>query len=266
MKYKAYKSIKLFRTLHLIQGITFEETLFRMKHRSLPYWIFVRIPLWFIAISLGIVLVFKWVPVTFTPLMVTQSIKYRSDDSFKLKKKWVPLKKISPEMVKAVVASEDNRFFTHHGFDWEEIRKMWKEHNERGKKIRGCSTISQQTAKNVFTFGSQTGLRKIYEAWWTFLIEKIWGKARIMEVYLNVAETGKGVFGAEAAAREYWSTSAATLSRSQACAVAASLPSPLKRNPSSGSGYARKRAGDIQALIPKIAYPDWVGEKCAKKK
>jgi len=196
--------------------------------------------------------------------MIMQSIKYRSDESFSLQKKWVPLKKISPEMVKAVIASEDNRFDSHGGFDWEEMKKMWKEHTERGKKLRGCSTISQQTAKNVFTFGSQTGIRKIYEAWWTFLIEKIWGKERIMEVYLNVAETGKGIFGVEAAAREYWNTTAAALTRSQACAIAASLPSPLKRNPSSGSSYASQRAADIRSLIGKIGYPEWIEERCAK--
>ena len=236
-----------------------------MKKRSLAYWLFVRIPLWFIAVSVAIVLLFKWLPVWVTPLMVIQKVENFSDRSFELKKKWVPLKKISPEVVKAVVASEDNRYFDHHGFDWEEIRKMWKDHNERGKRLRGCSTISQQTAKNVFTSGSQTGIRKVYEAWWTFLIEKIWGKQRIMEVYLNVAETGRGVFGVEAAAKEYWSTSAASLSRAQACEIAATLPSPLKRNPASGSSYAKKRASDIRSLIGKLVFPSWVDEKCAKK-
>ncbi|MBQ8070426.1 MAG: monofunctional biosynthetic peptidoglycan transglycosylase [Bacteroidales bacterium] len=236
-----------------------------MKRRSPAYWIFIRIPLWFIAASLALVLSLKWIPVGVTPLMVTQSVKHIGDDSFSIKKKWVPLRKISPEAVKAVIAGEDNRFNEHRGFDWIEMKKMWEDHNERGKKIRGCSTISQQTAKNVFTFGSSTTIRKIYEAWWTFLIEKIWGKKRIMEVYLNVAETGRGIFGVEAAAREYWDTSAAALTRRQACQIAASLPSPLKRNPAAGSGYASRRASDIQSLIGKIGYPSWIEEKCAKK-
>ena len=138
------------------------------------------------------------------------------------------------------------------------MRKMWKEHTEKGKKIRGCSTISQQTAKNVFTWGTQTWVRKAFEWYWTFLIETIWGKERIMEVYLNVAETGKGLYGVEAAAREFYGCQASELSRSQAVSIAVCLPSPLKYSPARPTGYLRKRQAQIRALIPKVAFPEWV--------
>ena len=135
---------------------------------------------------------------------------------------------------------------------------MWKAHAEKGKKIRGCSTISQQTAKNVFTWGTQTWVRKGFEWYWTFLIEKIWGKQRIMEVYLNVAETGRGLYGVESAAREYYGCHAADLTRSQAVSIAVCLPNPLRYNPTAPTPYLRTRQNQIRALIPKVSYPDWV--------
>ena len=135
---------------------------------------------------------------------------------------------------------------------------MLKEHSDKGKKIRGCSTISQQTAKNVFTWGTQTCARKAFEAYWTFLIENIWGKERIMEVYLNVAEMGRGIYGAEAAAREYYDCHAADLTRSQAVAIAVCLPRPLVYSPVAPTPYLTKRQNQIRALIPKVKYPDWI--------
>ena len=173
----------------------------------------------------------------------------------------MPLERISPEMIKAVIASEDNRFAQHNGFDTTEIRKMFHQHAHHGKKLRGCSTISQQTAKNVFTTCADTGWRKIVEAYYTFLIEKIWGKRRIMEVYLNVAETGKGLYGVEAAAQRYFGKSAAKLSASEAARIAACLPSPLKRRPDKPGEYVLQREKQVRALMGKLSYPDWVTER-----
>lgn len=228
------------------------------KRKSFWYWVFVRIPFWFVVASLVWVTLLKWVPVRVTPLMIRRSVQFAREDDFHTRRHWKSLDEISPEMVKAVIASEDNRFAEHRGFDWDEMRKMWKDHTEKGKKIRGCSTISQQTAKNVFTWGTQTWVRKAFEWYWTFLIETIWGKERIMEVYLNVAETGKGLYGIEAAAREYYGCQASELSRSQAVSIAVCLPSPLKYSPARPTGYLRKRQAQIRALIPKVVYPEWV--------
>ena len=230
----------------------------RKRKRSFKYWILVRIPFWFVVASLVWVTLLKWVPVRVTPLMVRRSVQFAKVDGFHTRQYWKPLEEISPEMMKAVIASEDNRFGDHNGFDWKEMGLMWKEHFEKGKKIRGCSTISQQTAKNVFTWGTQTWVRKAFEWYWTFLIETIWGKERIMEVYLNIAETGKGLYGVEAAAREYFGAHAADLTRSQAVAIAVCLPSPLKSSPASPTPYQRKRQQQVRSLIPKVAYPDWI--------
>lgn len=226
-----------------------------MKSRKKwTYWLFVRIPLWYVGLSIAIVLLFKVVPVYYTPLMLVRACQ--GEDSFK--REWKSLDEISPEMVKAVIASEDNRFAEHHGFDWVEINKMWKAHRQDGKKLRGCSTISQQTAKNVFTFGSSTLVRKGVEAWFTFLIELIWGKERIMEVYLNVAETGCGIYGVQAASEHYFKVPAASLTRRQAASIAIILPSPRKYDPRGETKYITRRRNAIVALIPKLSYPDWV--------
>ena len=230
----------------------------KKRRRSFGYWVFVRIPFWFVVASLVWVTLLKWVPVRVTPLMVRRSVEYARADGFRTRQRWKPLEEISPEMMKAVIACEDNRFGTHNGFEWEVVRKVWKEHSERGKRLRGCSTISQQTAKNVFTWGSSTWARKVFEAYWTFLIERIWGKERILEVYLNVAEMGRGIYGVEAAAREYYGCHAAALSRSQAVAIAVCLPNPLRYSPIAPSPYLTKRQSQIRALIPKVRYPDWV--------
>ena len=173
-----------------------------------------KIPLALIALSVLWVLVLKWVPVWLTPLMISRSIEYRSDDRFRTQKRWRRIEHISPELAKAVIAGEDNRFFIHKGFDWEEIDNAIEEHR-RGGRRRGASTISQQTAKNVFLLPSKTWVRKAFEAYFTVLIELIWGKERILEVYLNVAEMGLGIYGAEAAAKAHFGVTAANLSRQQ---------------------------------------------------
>lgn len=216
-----------------------------------------KIPLALIALSVLWVLVLKWAPVWLTPLMISRSIEYRSDDSFRTQKRWRRIEHISPELAKAVIASEDNRFFIHKGFDWEEIDNAIEEHR-RGGRRRGASTISQQTAKNVFLLPSKTWIRKALEAYFTVLIELIWGKERILEVYLNVAEMGLGIYGAEAAAKAHFGVTAAKLSRHQSCLITACLPNPIARNASNPGPYTRSRASDISNLIPKLAFPEWL--------
>lgn len=221
----------------------------------------IKIPIALIALSVLWVTILKWVPVWFTPLMISRSIEYRSDDSFRTHKKWRSYEEISSELAKAVIASEDNLFVEHNGFDWKEMKKAFDEHKNKGKKLRGASTISQQTAKNVFLFPSRSYLRKAVEAYFTVLIEWIWGKERILEVYLNVAEMGKGIYGAEAAAQELFGKSASELTRRESSLIAACLPNPIDRHADKPSNYVSKRAGQIRNLIPKIAYPDWISHK-----
>lgn len=218
----------------------------------------IKLPLAFIAVTVLWVLMLKWVPVWVTPLMVSRSIEYRSDEDFRTNKKWRRYEKISPEMAKAVIASEDNLFAEHNGFDWKEMKKAIEDHKKKGKKLRGASTISQQTAKNVFLWPSRSFVRKAFEAYFTILIEWIWGKERILEVYLNVAEMGKGIYGAEAAAQEFFGKSASELNRREASLITACLPNPIDRHVDKPSQYVNKRAGQIRVLIPKIAYPEWI--------
>ena len=221
----------------------------------------IKIPAAFIALTALWVLVLKWVPVWVTPLMITRSMEYRNDKEFHTLKKWRSYEKISPELAMAVIASEDNLFAEHNGFDWKEIRKAIDEHRNKGKKLRGASTITQQTARNVFLFPSKSFVRKAFEAYFTVLIEWIWGKERILEVYLNVAEMGKGIYGAEAAAQEIFGKSASELTRRESSLIAACLPNPIQRRAGNPSPYVSKRAGQIRALIPKIAWPEWINHE-----
>jgi monofunctional biosynthetic peptidoglycan transglycosylase len=173
---------------------------------------------------------------------------------------WVPLTEMSPHLKSAVIASEDQRFYSHDGFDWKEISNAIEERRS-GKRKRGGSTISQQTAKNVFLFPSRSLVRKGFEAYFTVLIEFLWSKERILEVYLNVAEMGKGIYGAEAAAQEIFGKSASELTRREASLIAACLPNPIQRQAGKPSAYVSKRAGQIRALIPKISYPGWINHE-----
>lgn len=222
----------------------------------------IKIPVAFVVVTVLWVLLLKWCPVLFTPLMVQRSFEFRGDHGFRTEKKWVPYSKISPEMARAVIASEDNLFEKHDGFDRKAIRQAREEvRSGKRRQMRGASTISQQTAKNVFLLPTRSYLRKGLEAYFTVLIEKIWGKERIMEVYLNVIEVGKGVYGVEAAAGHYFDTDASGLSRRQCCLIAACLPNPLKRNPAKPSSYVSSRAGKIASLETKLSYPDWIYHK-----
>lgn len=203
--------------------------------------ILVRAVLAFVALSVLWVLLYRWVPVRWTPLMLKRTVQNIGTEGYRNVRTWVGLEDISPVMVRAVLASEDGRFMEHDGFDVQEIIKMRKDHRTKGKKIRGCSTISQQVAKNCFTFCGRSWWRKGFEAYYTVLIELLWSKERIMEVYLNIAETGKGVFGVESAARKFFERPASKLNAHQAVSIACVLPNPLMRNPRTVSQkYSRK--------------------------
>lgn len=204
-----------------------------------------KIALWFFVISILSVFVFKWVPVPSTPLMVTRAIDNKLDGNDMIcSHDWVPLEEISTNLQKAVIASEDANFLTHHGFDFKAIQKAM-ESNEKGKKLKGGSTISQQTAKNVFLWQGRSYLRKGLEAYFTVLIELIWGKERIMEVYLNSIEMGNGVYGAEAASKYWYRKSAINLTKKEAAGIAAILPNPRKFTATNSSSYINRRKGRI---------------------
>jgi monofunctional glycosyltransferase len=203
----------------------------------------IRLLLWYLAITFAMVLAYRFVPVPITLTMLF--------DGNGAERQWSSLDGISPNLVRAAIAAEDTKFCQHSGFDTDAIEKAI-EGNQRGGKLRGGSTISQQTAKNVFLWqgsGYSRYIRKIPEFWFTFLIEKIWGKRRIMEVYLNVAETGIGTYGAEAGAQRYYGTSAANLGRVEAARMAAALPLPKKRAVNGASGFTRRYGNSIAARI-----------------
>jgi len=202
-----------------------------------------RLVIWFLAISVGLTLVYKFVP---PPVTLTMLF-----DGNGITKDWTPLSRIDRNMVNAAIAAEDGKFCMHDGFDREAIEQAI-ERNARGGRIRGGSTISQQTAKNVFLWQGGGYFRKGLEAWFTFLIEKIWGKRRIMEVYLNVAETGIGTYGVEAGAQRYFNKSAARLSRTEAARIAAVLPLPKKRDAVSPGGFTRRYGNTIAARIGSV--------------
>jgi len=203
------------------------------------------------------VVILKFVPVYITPLMVIRCFEQYSDGKeVTMEHKWVPLEKISPYLPQAVIASEDNLFLEHSGFDFEQIEKA-REEAEKGIRFRGASTISQQTAKNVFLWPGRSYLRKGLEAYYTFLIELVWGKKRIMEVYLNSIEMGDGIYGAEAVARKHFDKPADLLTRDECALIAATLPNPLKFNSAKPSGYMQKRKKQIISLMEKIKPVDF---------
>jgi len=199
-----------------------------------------------IILSVLIPLLFRWVNPPFTPLMLIRKATIGAP----IEHKWVNLQNISPYLIDYAVASEDNNFLGHNGFDFGAIQKAIDE-RDKGR-FRGASTISQQTAKNVFLWTGKSWIRKGLEVYFTFLIETFWSKERIMEVYLNIIEMGKGIYGAEAAARHYFNTSAKNLSQFQAALIVAAFPDPLDRNPANPSGYLSGRAQDIIAVSQKV--------------
>ena len=194
----------------------------------------------FMLVSLALVIVYRFVPVPVTATMVMDENGFSKD--------WTPLGRIDRDMVAAVIAAEDSRFCEHKGFDREAIEQAIEERLS-GERFRGGSTISQQTAKNAFLWQGGGWFRKGLEAWFTFLIENLWDKERIMEVYLNIAETGIGTYGVEAGAMRYFGHSADQLSTDEAARMAAALPSPKRREVISPSGFTRRYGNTIQARI-----------------
>ena len=192
------------------------------------------------AFSVGWAALYRVAPVPATPLMLI-----RAAGGSGLEKDWVPLSSISPHLARAVIAAEDTQFCGHGGFDWAAIGAALED-NEEGGRLRGGSTISQQTAKNAFLWPDRSWIRKGVEAYFTLLIETLWPKHRILEVYLNVVEWGDGVYGAEAASRHHFNKPASALTRREAALLAVVLPSPLRWSPSKPSAYVARRASIIE--------------------
>ncbi|MCF0054417.1 monofunctional biosynthetic peptidoglycan transglycosylase [Dyadobacter sp. CY356] len=199
--------------------------------------------IYFFAISIIWVVVLKFVPVWVTPFMISRKIDaFRADEDTEIHKDWEPYDNISKEVALAVVASEDQNFPNHWGFDFDEIYDAM---TEKRKRVRGASTISQQVAKNVFLWHGRSYIRKGLEVYFTVLIELIWDKQRILEVYLNVAEMGKMTFGVEAASQRFYKKPAKNLSRYEAARIAAVLPNPVRFSIKNPSAYVNKRTNQI---------------------
>ena len=210
----------------------------------------------FLASSIIAVLIYKWAPVPYTPLMLIRNIEQKLDGKqSRTEHHWVPIDSITTDLPLAVWASEDQNFFEHHGFDFEAIATAYLEAKD-GKRQRGGSTITQQTAKNVFLWPKSSWLRKGVEAYFTVLIEFFWSKERIMEVYLNSIEMGDGIYGAWAVARYHFGTQPDKLSRQQCALIASSLPNPLNYNSAKPSPYMYKRQKAILRQMKNLgAYP-----------
>lgn len=195
--------------------------------------------LYFLAVTIGWVIIYRFVNPPITLLMVIRYFESSSGNK-SINKKWKDYEYISENMALAIIAPEDQNFFEHHGFDIEAIEKALHR-NKRVKRISGASTISQQVAKNVFLWSSRTWLRKGLEAYFTLLIETFWGKKRILEVYMNVAEMSDGIYGAEAAAQVYFKKPAIGLTKEETALIAAVLPAPRALSPAKPSAYLYKR-------------------------
>ena len=206
--------------------------------RRVLVWLFVAV----VAVPVGLTVVYRFVPPPITFLMVQRMFQGHG-----LHRQWRPLSQMSPALPRAVIAAEDQRFCEHRGFDFEAIEKAMKHNERRPNRIRGGSTISQQAAKNVFLWPQRSYVRKGLEAYFTVLIETLWGKRRIMEVYLNTVEWGPGVYGAEAAARRNFGVGADRLSQAQAARLAAILPSPLKWRAARPGPYVQRRSRKVAA-------------------
>jgi len=201
----------------------------------------------FFASTILSVVALRFFPVYFTPLMIMRCYEQvKAGKDLKLSHHWVPLNQISPNLPVAVMASEDAKFLSHHGFDFQAIEHAVKRNKQHPEKRKlGASTISQQTAKNVFLWPGRSWVRKGFEVYFTVLIELVWSKQRIMEVYLNSIEMGDGIYGAEAVAEEHFNKKALDLSKPQCALIAATLPNPRKFSSLHPSGYMLKRQSRI---------------------
>jgi monofunctional biosynthetic peptidoglycan transglycosylase len=201
----------------------------------------------FLIVSLFLVALYREVPPPATPLMLIRSAEGQG-----LTKSWLPLNAISPHLIRAVLASEDQKFCEHHGFDWEAIREAWRRYRQGRGKLHGASTVSMQTAKNVFLWPGRDWVRKTLEAYFTALIELLWSKEHIVEMYLNVVEWGPGIYGAEAAAQFHFHKSARVLTTDEATRLAAILPDPLKWSASRPDRLVADRAAFIREQMPAL--------------
>lgn len=220
-----------------------EATTARSRTYRLGWWIG-RAVVWFVAGSVLWVLAYRFVPPPVTITMLGDLAGGRG-----ITKDWMSLSAMDPDMPRAAIAAEDGRFCSHHGFDLTAIEQAMRR-NASGDRIRGGSTISQQTAKNAFLWQGRSWMRKGLEAWFTVLIEAIWPKRRIIEVYLNIAETGIGTYGANAAAMRYFNHGAAHLTTTEAARIAAILPLPRKRGAVAPQGFTRRYGN---AIVRRIA-------------
>jgi monofunctional biosynthetic peptidoglycan transglycosylase len=210
--------------------------------------------LWFFGLSIGLVILYRFIPVPITPLMVIRLVEQGLDPEkeFRLVKDWVPISEMSKHAPQAVVASEDQTFMKHNGFDFKSMKKAW-ESNKTNNRVRGASTISQQTAKNVFLWPSRSYIRKGFEAYFTVLIEIFWSKERILEVYLNVIEMGDGVYGIQAASQTFFDKDASKLSKGQAALIAAVLPNPRRWSPARPTSYIQGRKSWIMRQMSNLS-------------
>lgn len=234
------------------------------KIRAIIRWVLVA----FFGSTILAVVALRFIPVYFTPLMFIRCYQQVTEGKdLKLSHHWVPLEKISPSLPVAVIASEDANFLSHHGFDYKAIEHAVKRNMEHPEKRRlGASTISQQTAKNVFLWPGRSWIRKGLEVYFTTLIELLWPKQRIMEVYLNSIEMGDGIYGAEAVAAEHFHTDALHLSRAQCALVAATLPNPRRFSSKAPSSYMLRRQSRILREMKHVPAFPREGEDVKKKK
>jgi monofunctional biosynthetic peptidoglycan transglycosylase len=222
-------------------------------------WVFAtRTFLYAFVFSIIWVAAYRFLPAPFTLIMVGETLFEGRD----IRHQWVPLERISPHLIRAVIASEDNEFCHHYGFDFNELEKAWDRSQRNGGRLRGASTITQQTAKNAFLWGGRSYVRKGFEAYFSVLIEGLWPKRRTMEVYLNIIEWGPGVFGAEAASRYWFRKPASRLTQMEAARLAAILPNPLRYRANPPGPYVNGRGYTIAARANNV---DLNGDdRCAK--
>lgn len=218
----------------------------RTKKRIKKYALYAL--LFFFGSTILTAIIYAFVPVPLTPYMVSRALTIKD---YKINKTWVPIEKISPQLILAVIAAEDQLFLDHHGFDFKAIRKAIS-NNSKGKRVKGASTISQQTAKNVFLWPARSWIRKGMEVYFTTLIELFWSKKRTIEVYLNVVEMGKGIYGAQAASKHYFLKDVSKMNAYEAAMLAAILPSPIKYNLNHPDHYIFERQDWILEYMFKL--------------
>jgi monofunctional biosynthetic peptidoglycan transglycosylase len=210
--------------------------------------------LWFLGLSIGLVILYRFVPVPITPLMVIRLVEQGIDPEkeVRLVKAWIPISEMSKHAPQAVVAAEDQTFMKHNGFDFKSLKKAW-ESNKTNNRVRGASTITQQTAKNVFLWPSRSYVRKAFEAYFTVLIEIFWPKERILEVYLNVIEMGDGIYGIQSASQTFFNKDAAKLAKGEAALIAAVLPNPRRWSPARPTSYIQGRKSWIMRQMSNLS-------------